>query len=285
MTTQLRYATHLGYRSLQAPLFLPQLNTLDPAKHIELAGRLGFHGVQMPQAMNMDAQSIGSAAAALAESGLEGACIICTPREMHSSPIWTRSGPDVRERLRATVEQACLLAGRLRSRTLTVVPRAVPGEGFEGQRDALLENISHVAGVVAAHGLSLGIEPMRILPDALLRSSADGAAVVKALNHAAVSMIFDTAHSWDMDDDVVAALDRYYDVVGLVQLADQPGRVEPGAGNVDMVGVLALLMRRGFTGLVGLEHEWSRPDAAGMEQGLESFWRVHAAATASATRQ
>lgn len=174
-----------------------------------------------------------------------------------------------------------MLSIRLRSRTLAVVPRGVAGEKFEAQRDALLENLQHVAPIVAAHRLRLCVEPMRVLPDALLRSSAAGADVVTAVNHDAVRMIFDTAHSWDMDNDVVGALEQCYDLVGLVQLADQPGRVEPGAGSVDIVGVLALLMRKGFAGLVGLENDWSQPGTAGMERGLENFWRVHAAAVSS----
>lgn len=270
----LRYATHLGYRSTATPLFLPALGMLDPSAHIEMAAKLGFQGVQIPHAMSLSEVEVADAESALASTGLEASCLLCTPRDPRAAALWTQAEHDTKKQLDSFVLRACALALRLRSKTLAAVPRVVEGEDLDRQRATLISNLRHATSMLDDHGVTLCIEPMRLLPDALLRGSSDAVAVVKAVDHPSVRMVFDTAHSWDMEGDVVAALSQCYEVTSLVQLADQPGRVEPGAGRIDLVGVLRDLMLRGFEGIVGLENEWSLPGVDGMNTGLETFWKV-----------
>jgi hydroxypyruvate isomerase len=60
-----------------------------------------------------------------------------------------------------------------------------------------------------------------------------------------------------MDGDPNAALDSVWDVVEIVQIADFPGHVEIGGGGVPLENFILSVMRRGYGGLLELEHRWS----------------------------
>jgi hydroxypyruvate isomerase len=88
-----------------------------------------------------------------------------------------------------------------------------------------------------------------------------------------------------MGEDVPASFTRMTDEICVLQLADQPGRVEPGAGGLDIIAVLAQAIVNKFSGLVELEHGWSGAGAAGERAGLERVIAVDKAAAALAERQ
>ena len=81
-----------------------------------------------------------------------------------------------------------------------------------------------------------------------------------------------------MDGDLIANLEAAWDAVAIVQLADTPGRLEPGTGEVDFDAVVALLKRRGFKGLVELEFNWSASRRDVEHAGIERLRRIDAAA-------
>ncbi len=91
-----------------------------------------------------------------------------------------------------------------------------------------------------------------------LRTAADSAAVVTALReegHPNVGFLCDLFHLANNGDDVAAAVAAYAPLVTHVQVADCPGRGEPGTGELDIHGLLADLVSAGYDGWVGLEYK------------------------------
>ena len=78
VTWHLRYASHLGYRSVEEPLFRDSVGTLDPVAHLEFAAGLGFAGVQYALARGRPQDEQARVGAALARLGLEAGCMIYT---------------------------------------------------------------------------------------------------------------------------------------------------------------------------------------------------------------
>ena len=76
-------------------------------------------------------------------------------------------------------------------------------------------------------------------------------------------LLFDLYHLAVNGDDVDAAIDAYADRIGHVQIADAPGRNEPGTGELDIAGHLAALAAAGYDGYVGLEY---KPSGASVGQ-------------------
>src|SRR5262249_33309451 len=125
----------------------------------------------------------------------------------------------------------------------------------------------------------LAVEPMIALPDMLLRTFAEAVDLIRAAGHPALKLIFDTGHVFDMGDPVSQTYVEAYDDIALLQLADMPGRVAPGTGAIDMVHIIVHAMRRGYSGLVDLEHGWSHPGKAAEQEGLERLAQIEAIAT------
>jgi len=117
----------------------------------------------------------------------------------------------------------------------------------------------------------VGVEPMVAIPNSLLQSFAAGAELVRVCNHPAVKLIFDTGHLVDMRETVVQTFSEAYDDICLLQLADMPGRVEPGQGEIDFVQLLAHAIHRGYSGLVDLEHDWRSHDQNAEQAGIDNL--------------
>jgi hydroxypyruvate isomerase len=280
MAWQLRYASHLGYRSIEEPLFRHSVGSLDPVAHVEYAATLGFSGVQYALARGRPQAEQEAVGGALARLGLETGCVIYTTFDKLRRPLWSDTGRQARAVLADELALGFETARRIGSRHLAVLCGLDPGQKEEHQRVALVENLRWASERAEKAGMVLLLESVdrNRLPDMLLHHVADAHEVVRAVDSPSVGLIFDTAHIQAMDGDLLANLDATWHSIAIVQLADTPGRLEPGTGTVDFPGVLRLLKRRGFTGLVELEFGWSAPSREGEQAGLERLRQLDATA-------
>src|SRR3546814_5780411 len=101
-------------------------------------------------------------------------------------------------------------------------------------------NLKRLADKVAGEGMKLCIEAVSAerLPHMLLHHFGDAIEVVREADHPAVRLIFDYAHVQAMDGDIPGHLDAGWDLIELIQLADHPGRVEPGAGELNFIRLI-----------------------------------------------
>ena len=100
--------------------------------------------------------------------------------------------------------------------------------------------------------------------------------MIEQANHPAVQLIFDTGHVHDAGSNVLACLEAAFPHSCLIQFADQPGRVEPGAGEIDFRGIVRFLKAHSYSGLVELEHGWSSESVSGENEGLKRLRELDA---------
>jgi hydroxypyruvate isomerase len=126
------------------------------------------------------------------------------------------------------------------------------------QQDELaLENLGLAAAAAARIGATVLVEPVSGPKPYPLRTAADVVAVVdqvRADGHPNVGFLCDLFHLANNGDDIDAAVASYADRVAHVQIADRPGRGEPGSGELDLDRHLTDLQARGYAGWVGLEY-------------------------------
>jgi len=280
MTWQLRYASHLGYRSAEEPLFRHSVGSLDPVAHIEYAAKLGFAGVQYALARGRSPAEQEAVGAAMARCGLETGCVIYTTFENIRRPLWSDAGREARATLADELALAFATARRVGSTHLAVLSGLGPQTSERAQRAAFIENLRWAAERAEKAGVVLLLESVdrNRLPGMLLHHIGDAREIVTAVGSPAVRLIFDTAHIQAMDGDLIVNLEAAWDDVAIVQLADTPGRLEPGTGEVDFDAVVALLKRRRFKGLVELEFNWSASRRDIEQAGIERLRRIDAAA-------
>ncbi|HKS50207.1 MAG TPA: sugar phosphate isomerase/epimerase family protein [Amycolatopsis sp.] len=283
MPWTLRYTTHLGYAPPEfRPQFRETLGTTDPAAHIRYAAEIGMAGVFYPWALGRPPAEIRLVRDVLAETGLSAGGVVCVPFAEFTGPIWTDRSIGGRKRLEAHVLQAAELAASLGSGVLAALIAVDPDRpDDQRQRDDVAANLRDLGRVVADYDLTLAVEPMVRLPNMMMRTTAEAVRLITAADHPNLGIIYDTAHVAMMDGDLVGALRAAWDHIALIQIADLPGRVEPGAGELAIVDVLAEATRSGYTGLVDLEHGWLSPTRDGEQAGLARIRRfddlVHSA--------
>jgi hydroxypyruvate isomerase len=126
------------------------------------------------------------------------------------------------------------------------------------QDELAADSIGRAAGAAARIGATVLIEPVSGPKPYPLRTADDAVAVVTAARtagHQNVGFLCDLFHLANNGDDVDAAIAKHAGVTSHVQIADWPGRGEPGSGRLDLDRYLADLADRGYAGWVGLEYK------------------------------
>ena len=161
------------------------------------------------------------------------------------------------------LEYASVLGGNL-VHCMAGIPPAGVSHATAAARFAA--NLDRAAERATAAGVKIALEPInhRDMPGYHLNTLEQGAAIVEALGRDRVGLQFDVYHCQVSQGDVSTRLRALMPVVAHVQIADVPGRHEPGTGEVGWAHVLPLLDELGYAGWVGCEY---RP-AAGTVEGL-----------------
>lgn len=134
----------------------------------------------------------------------------------------------------------------------------VEAASAEEQDELGHEQLGRAATAATRIGATVLVESVSGPKPYPLRTAADSAAVVTALReagHANVAFLCDLFHLANNGDDVTAAVASYAPLVAHVQIADCPGRGEPGTGVLDIDGPLGDLVSAGYDGWVGLEYK------------------------------
>jgi hydroxypyruvate isomerase len=92
------------------------------------------------------------------------------------------------------------------------------------------------------------------VPGSLVSSTAEAAAFVRAVDEPNVGVQFDVFHMVRMGEDIEAALLAHRDLIAHVQIADHPGRAQPGTGSIGFAALFARLDELGYDGWVGAEY-------------------------------
>ncbi|MCP2258199.1 hydroxypyruvate isomerase [Streptoalloteichus tenebrarius] len=185
------------------------------------------------------------------------------------------SWPGRAEEFRDNIDVVVAVGDQLGCRAFNALyGNRIAGVAPEEQDALAAENLALAARAVERIGGVVLVEPVSGAPRYPLLTADDAVAVIERVerestvdNH--LRLLLDLYHLAANGDDAVRAITAHADRVGHVQIADAPGRHEPGTGELDLAGQLALLTAHGYPGHVGLEY---RPSGA----SADSFtWLPH----------
>lgn len=167
----------------------------------------------------------------------------------------------------------------------------VPGMSATAQHDAGLQALASAAEHADSIGATVLVEPVSGIADYPLKLAADALTVIRGVREqmqsGRIALLADLYHLTVNGDDVVRLITHHTDQIGHVQLADAPGRHEPGSGDVPIVELVDLLGQHGYTGGIGLEYVPSGETLAGLSwlrQLVPTFGSDTAAAHVEVTR-
>jgi hydroxypyruvate isomerase len=135
--------------------------------------------------------------------------------------------------------------------------------------DTFVENLAYAAGALRKAGLKLLIEPINTfdIPGFHLSRTQQALAIIDRVGADNLFVQYDIYHAQRMEGELAATLERHLPRIAHVQLADNPGRHEPGTGEINYSFLFAHLDRIGYRGFVGCEYK----PAGATEEGLG--WR------------
>jgi hydroxypyruvate isomerase len=155
------------------------------------------------------------------------------------------------------IEEACKVAHRLNCRLMTVVAGDdVRGMSQQQMHENVIAGLRRGAPIAEKHNVTLILEPMNIRVDHkghCLYGSEPTVRIIKAVNSRFVKINWDLYHMQISEGDLCGHLRDGYDALGYVQIADHPGRNQPGTGEIHYPRVLKQLHDLGYRGYVGLE--------------------------------
>jgi hydroxypyruvate isomerase len=214
------------------------------------ARRAGFRAVEYQYPYDFKAEDV---AAAVREAGVHVVLHNMPPGDMARGEHGTASVPGREQRFRDDLERALAYAGAAGCTRLHCL--AGVAEGAEARR-TFIGNLRYAAGRLRREGMQALIEPLsaRTLPGCFLTGSAQAARVLDEVGEGNVMLQYDVFHMQLMEGNLAATLERLLSRIGHIQLADAPGRNQPGTGEINFDFLLAHIDRIGYAGWVGCEY-------------------------------
>ena len=213
--------------------------------------------------------------AQLHAAGLEQALFNLPAGDWAAGDRGIASDPARVDEFRAGVERALEYADALGVEQLNCLAgRQLDGVEPAVQRATLVDNVRHAARRLRAAGRRLLVEPVNRfdVPGFLVPTTADALRLMRDAGEPNVRLQFDAYHVARMEGDPAARLAQLRDTVGHVQIADSPGRHQPGTGTIDFAAFFALLEDTGYDGAVGLEYVPTPDTAASLGWLKELSW-------------
>ncbi|MBU3598099.1 hydroxypyruvate isomerase [Polynucleobacter bastaniensis] len=132
--------------------------------------------------------------------------------------------------------------------------------------DTFVSNLQFAAAELKKSGLKLLIEPINTfdIPGFYLSKTAQGIAILDAVAADNAFLQYDIYHAQRMEGELANTIQKYFKRIAHIQLADNPGRNEPGTGEINYSYLFDLLARLGYTGYIGCEYKPLKTTEAGL---------------------
>jgi hydroxypyruvate isomerase len=153
------------------------------------------------------------------------------------------------EQMRAAKELEC-------PKIILLSGNRIDGLRAEVQRQASIDTLTWAAEKAAKEQIDIVIEPIDLLenPAIYLASVTDGFEIARAVNSPHVKVLYDFYHEQRSFGNLLEKLEKNIEWVGLVHVADVPGRHEPGTGEIDYGSIYRKLAELNYSHWIAMEY-------------------------------
>ena len=175
--------------------------------------------------------------------------------------------PDRVDEFRSGVAQGIAYAQALGVNQLNclagIAPAGVPDDLL---RDTLVANLQYAAKALKDAGLRLLLEPINTfdIPGFYVCRTDQALSILDAVGADNLFVQYDIYHAQRMEGELAATIAQHLPRIGHMQLADNPGRHEPGTGEINFTFLFEHLDRLGYSGWIGCEYKPTTTTAAGL---------------------
>ena len=175
-----------------------------------------------------------------------------------TEPTLTTTDAAKRDAFLKEIAESVDIAKRVNAKWMTVVPGHVDRRPHMNYQTAnVIEILKKASAILEPHGLVMVLEPLNTLrnhPGMFLTEVPQTYMICKGVGSPSCKILFDMYHQQITEGNIIPNINAAWDEVAYFQVGDNPGRNEPGTGEMNYRNIFRHIHSKGFTGVVGMEH-------------------------------
>jgi hydroxypyruvate isomerase len=243
----LNYGVHDGtFRNLAGTDFIEQ---------IKFAHSMGFRSIEDNGMMTRPVEMQKKIGDTLARLGMQMGVFVITSQNWHWKTTLATGKQEWIDLMVKDCKEAVEVAKRCNAKYMTVVPGNYERSlSHDMQTANIIQALRIASEILAPNGLVMVLEALSDNPDLFLRGTDQTFMICKAVNSPACKFLFDMYHMQRNEGNIINSLNRVWDEIGYLQIGDNPGRNEPGSGEMNYKNIFKQIYSKGYKGVLGMEH-------------------------------
>jgi hydroxypyruvate isomerase len=261
---QLNYGIHDGmFKHSAGEDFIDQ---------IQFAYAAGFRAIEDNGMMDRTPDMQKKIGDTLAKLGMQMGVFVLNFDHWPVHTSLTSGNKEWKEKFLNSCKEAVEVSKRCNGKLITVVPGNYENSLSPAlQTTNVIEALRQASAIFEPHGIVMVIESLSDTPDLFLRHSDQAYMICKAVQSPSCKFLFDMYHMQRNEGDIINNIDRVWEEIGYFQIGDNPGRKEPGTGEMNYKNIFKHIYHKGYKGVLGMEHGNSLPGKEGELQLIKAY--------------
>jgi len=268
-TFQLKYAPHFGmFKHSAGSDLLAQLN---------FAADQGFTAWEDNGMKKRSVDEQNKISQTMQKRGIQMGVFVAHTIEW-KQPTLTSGRQASREKFLKEIRESVEVAKRVNAKWMTVVPGHVDlRQELDYQTTHVVESLRQASAILEPHGFVMVLEPLNWWanhPGLFLAKIPQAFQICRAVDSPACKILFDVYHQQIQEGNLIPNIEKAWSEIAYFQMGDNPGRKEPGTGEINYRNVFRYIHSRDFSGILGMEHGNSKPGQAGEQAVIDAYVAV-----------
>ena len=180
-----------------------------------------------------------------------------------------------REAVLKDIKNSIEIAKRCNAKWMTVVPGMYSTKiPWDYQTANCIELLKRCSEILEPHNLTMVLEPLNAYtnhPGLFLTKIPQAYMICEAVDSPSCKILNDLYHQQITEGNLIPNIDRAWEQIAYFQMGDNPGRKEPTTGEINYKNIFKHVHKKGFTGIMGMEHGNSKQGKAGELAVIEAY--------------
>lgn len=261
----LKYAPHLG-------MFKHSAGD-DPIAQINFMADQGFTAFEDNEMRNREVSEQNRIAEVMRSRNMQMGVFVAH-KIYWTTPNLTSGNQNLRDEFLSDIKASISVAKRVNAKFMTVVPGYIDmTQNINYQTAHVIETLKQASALLEPEGLVMVLEPLNFYnhPGLFLKESGQAYQICKAVDSPSCKILFDIYHQQIQEGNLIPNIDACWDEIAYFQMGDNPGRKEPTTGEINYKNIFRHIHKKGFNGILGMEHGNSISGIAGEQAVIDAY--------------
>ncbi len=263
----LKYAPHFG-------MFSALTGSDNPIDELAFAADQGFTAWEDNGMMHRPVEQQEAIAREMQRLNMTMGVFVASPSTSWDA-TFVAANAEFRSRFLDECRRAVDIAKRVNAAWMTVVPgTSVQHLEWDYQTANVVDQLRAACEIFEPHNLVMVLEPLnpwRDHPGMFLTKVPQAYQICRAVNSPSCKILFDMYHQQITEGNIIPNIDAAWTEIAYFQIGDNPGRCEPGTGEMNYRNIFRHIRSKGFQGVLGMEHGNSTEGPEGAQAVIDAY--------------